>query len=141
FENSKNILISMDSSAVGFWNPSGNILKNIEWAPFPSGNCTTSKQCVWGGQPGTNQTDGELEAFSNQPANPVTISAYEPPYASGYVIERTLTGDDIKTHVLDNAGSNVLTRDCLGIPADIIEGETGGGTTPGGDGGVGSGEG
>lgn len=144
FENSKNVLISMDSSTHGFWNATDNVLKNIEWGAFPSGNCTSSKGCVWGGEPGTTQTGGDFGVFANAAAGAVNPSTYEPRDTAGYIVLDPVYdngNDEIKKYVIANAGVGKLTRACLGVPEDIIEGETGGGTEPEGDGSSGSGEG
>lgn len=121
FENTKNPLISQDSNEIGFWNPSGNLLLNVEWGAFPSGNCTSSKDCVWGGQPATTQNGGEFTAISKS-LGAIALSDYEPPYAMPFLLDAA----DVKEHVLSNAGVNKVSRDCLGVPEEIVEGETGG---------------
>lgn len=117
FENAKNPLISQDSSEIGFWNPSGNFLLNVEWGPFPSSNCTSSEDCVWGGQPGTTQNGGEFTAISKN-LGAIDLSSYEPPYTLPWVIE----GAEVKDYVLTNAGVGKVSRECLGVPEGIIEG-------------------
>ena len=144
FENSKNVLISMDSATHGFWNASDNVLKNIEWGTYPSGNCTSTKGCVWGGVPGTTQNGGDFGVYPNAAAGDVDPSTYDPRDTAGYVVLNPVYdngNDEIKHHVIANAGVGRLTRECLGVPEDIIEGETGGGSEPDGDGSSGSGEG
>lgn len=125
FEDSKNVLISMDSSTHGFWNASDNVLQNIEWSEMPSGNCTSSKGCVWGGEPNSVQNGGDFGVYPNAKAGNVTMSDYQPPYANGYVtlpVVYDYGNDEIKHYVLANAGPGKLNHECLGIPADIAGG-------------------
>lgn len=125
FEDSKNVLISMDSSTHGFWNASDNVLQNIEWSEMPSGNCTSSKGCVWGGEPNTVQNGGDFGVYPNAKAGNVTMSDYQPPYANGYVtlpVVYDYGNDEIKHYVLANAGPGKLNHECLGVPADISVG-------------------
>jgi pectate lyase len=125
FEDSKNVLISMDSSTHGFWNTSDNVLQNIEWSEMPAGNCTSSKGCVWGGEPNSVQNGGDFGVYPNAKAGNVTMSDYQPPYANGYVtlpVVYDYGNDEIKHYVLVNAGPGKLNHECLGIPADISVG-------------------
>src|SRR5690606_42110895 len=77
FENSKNVLISMDSATHGFWNASDNVLKNIEWGTYPAGNCTSSKGWVRGGGPGTTQNGGDVGVYPSAAAGDVEASTYD----------------------------------------------------------------
>lgn len=125
FEDSKNVLISMDSSTHGFWNASDNVLQNIEWSEMPAGNCSSSKGCVWGGEPNSVQNGGDFGVYPNAKAGNVTMSDYQPPYANGYVtlpVVYDYGNDEIKHYVLANAGPGKLNHECLGIPADISVG-------------------
>lgn len=110
FEDVRNVLISMDSDQVGYWHPSDNVIVNAVWTEMPSGNCT-STPCAWGGTENTTQNGGEFTSTSN----------YVPPYAY-----TAIDGADVKDHVIANAGVNKVSRECLGVPEDIVEGEPGG---------------
>jgi pectate lyase len=118
FENAKNPILSKDSSAVGYWDIGAedtNLYDNVTWNPDTCNGETAGTCAVAGPEVATTQ-------------------AYEPPYT--YTV---MPVAEVKAHVIANAGVSKISRACLGLPEDIIEGETGGGSTPG-DGGSAGGD-
>ncbi len=114
FANAKNPILSKDSSAVGYWDigtADSNIYQDVTWNPD---TCT-------GETVGTCVVAGPVVSTTQQ---------YEPPYTFSLI-----PTTDVKQHVVDNAGVNKINRTCLGVPDEIIEGETGEGSLPGDSGG------
>lgn len=89
FENVKNALWSGDSSAIGFWNATGNTFTNPSWSGSFNASCTTPP-CYAGG----NNSNSD----------------FVPPYA--YNVMATV---DVKTHVMTYAGRNKIAN-CLNLP-------------------------
>lgn len=89
FENVKNAIWSGDSSAIGFWNASGNTFTSSTWTANFNANCSTPP-CYAGGN--NSNTD------------------FVPPYT--YNAMATV---DVKAHVTAYAGRNKIAS-CLNLP-------------------------
>jgi len=105
FEDSKNVIVSQDSTSLGYWDTASNLYSNVTWSVPPAGNCNgttnaASNPCVYGGAPGV-QNGGEV----------TSTTAYVPNYA--YTLMAT---NAVKDHVIAYAGANKITA-CLNIPA------------------------